>query len=83
MLFVDKGHRRKGVAAAALHGALDLISQAGGGVVEAYPQDKQGQKISASFPYNGTRNLFEQAGFEYQRPKGKNHCVMQLIVSPS
>ena len=83
MLFVDKGHRRKGVAAAALHGALDLISQAGGGVVEAYPQDKQGQKISASFPYNGTRNLFEQAGFEYQRPKGKNHCVMRLTVPPS
>jgi len=83
VLFVDRGYRRKGVAAVALHGALDLISQAGGGVVEAYPQDKQGQKISASFPYNGTRNLFEQAGFEYQRPKGKNYCVMRLIVQPS
>jgi len=67
----------------ALHGALALISQAGGGVVEAYPQDMQGQKTSASFLYNGTRNLFEQAGFDYRRPKGKNHCVMQLIVSPS
>jgi len=41
------------------------------------------KKTSASFLYNGTRNLFEQAGFEYQRPKGKNHCVMRLIVQPS
>jgi hypothetical protein len=46
--FIDKGYRRKGVAAVTLHGALDLISPAGGGVVEAYPQDMQG-KTSASF----------------------------------
>jgi GNAT superfamily N-acetyltransferase len=81
--FVDKDYRRKGVAAVALHGAVDLISQAGGGVVEAYPQDMQGKKTSASFLYNGTRNLFEQAGFGYERPKGKNHCVMRLTVPPS
>ena len=41
------------------------------------------KKTSASFLYNGTRNLFEQAGFEYQRPKAKNYCVMRLIVQPS
>jgi GNAT superfamily N-acetyltransferase len=60
--FVDKGYRRKGVAAVALHGALDLISRAGGGVVEAYPPDMQGQKTSASFLYNGTRNLSSRPG---------------------
>jgi hypothetical protein len=49
-----------GVAAVALDGALDLIAQAGGGVVEAYPQDMQGKKTSASFLYNGTRSLFEK-----------------------
>ena len=36
-LFVDKRYRRKGVTAVALHGALDLIAQAGGGEVEGYP----------------------------------------------
>jgi GNAT superfamily N-acetyltransferase len=80
--FVDKSHRRRGVAAVALQGALDLISAAGGGAVEAYPQDTQGRKTSASFLYNGTRSLFERAGFQYQRPKGKNHCVMRLDVPP-
>lgn len=51
-------------------------------MVEAYPKDMQGRKVSASFLYKGTRSLFERAGFEYQRPKGKNHCVMRLNVPP-
>jgi hypothetical protein len=51
-----------------LHGALDLISQAGGGLVEAYPQDTAGKKITASFLYSATRSPFEQAGFRHDRP---------------
>ena len=36
--FVGKGHRRQGVATAALAGALDLIALLGGGKVEGYPE---------------------------------------------
>jgi GNAT superfamily N-acetyltransferase len=79
-IFVDRNHRREGVAAVAVSGALDLIARAGGGVVEAYPQDTAGKKVSSTFLYNGTRSLFEKAGFDYERPKGKNHCVMRKIV---
>lgn len=78
--FTDRNYRRQGVSAVALRGALDLIAQSGGGLVEAYPQDTAGKKITASFLYNGTRSLFEQAGFTHQRPKGKNHCVMTKTV---
>ena len=78
--FVDKKYRRRRVAEAALHGAVDLIAHAGGGLVEAYPQDTGGKKISASFLYSATRSLFEQAGFSYERPIGKNHCVMNKTV---
>jgi len=60
--FIDKAYRRRGVSAVALAGALDLIAEAGGGVVEAYPQDTQGKRVSASFLYNGIRSLFEDAG---------------------
>ena len=81
--FVDKAYRHQGVSAAALRGALELIAEAGGGVVEGYPQDTQGEKVSASFLYNGTRHLFEEAGFTYERPKGKNHCVMTITVPPA
>jgi hypothetical protein len=34
----------------------------------------------SSFLYSGTRSMFEKAGFDYERPKGKNHCVMRKIV---
>ena len=78
--FVDKRYRRRGVSALALQGALDQIAKAGGGVVEAYPQDTGGKKITASFLYSVTRSLFEQAGFSYVRPKGKNHTVMRKAV---
>jgi GNAT superfamily N-acetyltransferase len=81
--FVDRDYRRKGVAAVALRGALELIAKAGGGVVEGYPQDTLGKRTSGSFLYNGTRSLFEKAGFSYERSKGKNHCVMRRTVSPS
>jgi GNAT superfamily N-acetyltransferase len=79
-LFVDQNHRRKGVAGVALRGALDLIARAGGGVVEAYPQDSDSQQISPSLLYSGTRSLFEEAGFRYDRPKGKYHCVVSKTV---
>jgi GNAT superfamily N-acetyltransferase len=79
-LFVDKNHRRQGVAAVAVRGALELIAKAGGGVVEAYPQDTQGEKASATHLYNGTRSLFEAAGFRYERPLGTKHCVMRRTV---
>lgn len=81
--FVAKKYRRKGVAGVALRGALQLIGQAGGGVVEAYPQDTAGQKTSASFLYSVTRSLFEQAGFSYVRGQGKNHCVMRTVIPPT
>ncbi|HSJ28187.1 MAG TPA: GNAT family N-acetyltransferase [Acidimicrobiia bacterium] len=80
--FVDRDYRRRGVSAVAPQGALDLIAEAGGGVVEGYPSDVGDKKVSGSFLYNGTRSLFERAGFEYQRPKGKNHCVMRRTIAP-
>jgi len=77
-MFVDKKYRRKGLTAVALRGALDLISKAGGGVVEGYPHDNEGQKVSVL--YNGTRSLFEQVGFSYVRPKGTRNCVMRKEI---
>lgn len=79
--FVDRDHRRSGVAGAALDGALDLIAAAGGGVVEGYPADESdGRPLKASFLYSVTRSMFEQAGFTYVRPKGTRHCVMRKQV---
>jgi hypothetical protein len=51
-------------------------------VVEGYPQDTQGEKLSSSFLCSATRSLFEEACFSYERPKAKKNCVMRRIVSP-
>ena len=83
-LLIDKAYRRKGLSALALRGALDLLAQAGGGIVEGYPQDlSDGRRVGASFLHNGTRSLYEQAGSTYLRPKGLNHTVMRRTLAPA
>lgn len=81
-IFVDRDYRRKGLAAVAVRGALDLIAKAGGGGVEGYPHDLQGETVRSQFLYSATRSLFEEVGFSYERPKGKKNCVMRTSVSP-
>jgi GNAT superfamily N-acetyltransferase len=82
-IFVDRRYRRRGLAEVALRGALDLIAQAGGGIVEGYPHEVGEKKMSSSFLYNGTRELYERAGFTYIRPKGLRNTVMRRRVEPS
>jgi len=86
-IFVDRHYRRRGVAALALRGALDLIAKAGGGVVEGYPHDMskqpEGKTMSSSFLYNGTRRMYQEAGFAYERSKGQKNCVMTRTMAPA
>ena len=81
---VAKTHRKKGLGRLALRGAVGLIAQAGGGVVEGYPHDMAtrdpAKKMSDSFLYNLTRKSYEEAGFTYVRPKGQQNCVMSKVV---
>lgn len=77
-IFVDKRYRRKHLSDVALHGAIDLIVAAGGGTVEGYPHDKAGKREAVL--YDGTRALFERAGFEHIRSKGQFNCVMRRTV---
>ena len=79
--FVDRDHRRSGVAYEALQGAVELIAAAGGGVVESYPNVLvPGKKTSSSFLHNGTREMFEKAGFEYIRPLGLRKTIVRKVV---
>lgn len=78
--FVGKGHRRKGVFAAGLEGALDLIALSGGGLVEGYPED--GDAVPAGFLYNGALSTYEALGFAQQRRIGKHRWVVTKVVPP-
>lgn len=82
--FVDRDHRRSGVAAEALDGALQLIAQAGGGEVVTFPDIvPEGKKVSASFLHNVTPGIFERAGFVFERRIGMNKSVMRRYVEPA
>jgi GNAT superfamily N-acetyltransferase len=79
--YVGKGHRRQGVAAAALAGALDLIAGAGGGTVEGYPEDAA--SVPAGFLFNGALSTYEQLGFVRDRKIGKHRWVVTRAIEPT
>jgi GNAT superfamily N-acetyltransferase len=76
--FVGKGHRREGVATAALAGALELIAGLGGGTVEGYPEDAG--SVPAGFLFNGALSTYEQLGFVRDRKIGKHRWVVTKVV---
>jgi hypothetical protein len=80
LLFVGRTHRHRGVADAALDGALGLIAGLGGGSVESYPEDTSGRKVSGSFLHNATVAMFERHRFMRQRRIGKHRWVVSRIV---
>jgi GNAT superfamily N-acetyltransferase len=79
--FVGKGNRRRGVATAALAGALDLIAGLGGGTVEGYPEDAA--SVPAGFLFNGALSTYEQLGFTRDRKIGKHRWVVTRVVEPN
>ncbi len=79
--FVGKGHRRQGVATAALAGALELIAALGGGRVEGYPEDAG--SVPAGFLFNGALSTYETHGFARDRKIGKHRWVVAKTVKPA
>lgn len=81
--FIDRDHRRQGLALVALRGALGLIAEAGGGEVVSFPNIVEpGKKTSSSFLHNVTPHIFEEAGFTFERRIGKNKTVYRTTVAP-
>ncbi len=60
---VRPGYRRKGVASALLDGAVEYARSRGADIVEGYPADTAGDRISTAFAYVGTTGMFSRAGF--------------------
>lgn len=81
--YVDKKQRGRGVARAALEGAIDLISRAGGGLVEAIPEVTAGREAQGRFLFSTTVELFEQYGFERIRQVGKHAWIVNRYLEPS
>jgi GNAT superfamily N-acetyltransferase len=61
---VRPGHRGKGISHDLLRGAVDFARDAGAPAIEGYPVDNRGKKVDLTMAYVGTRQLFEDEGFE-------------------
>jgi len=61
-LVVRAGHRRKGVVANLLEGAVEYARASGAPAVEAHPVDPPG-RMDTTMAFVGTRSMFERAGF--------------------
>ncbi len=60
---VRPGFRRQGVAVELLEGAVAFARDNGATILEGYPADNAGKRLSGSLAYTGTRSLFERVGF--------------------
>ena len=80
-IFTGKGLRGKGVTRAAVSGALDAIRAAGGGIVEAYPEQVEGRDPQqGAYIHTGPETLFEEFGFTRDRRIAKWRWVMRLSL---
>jgi GNAT superfamily N-acetyltransferase len=80
-VFTATAHRGQGVARAAVGAALEAIGQAGGGTVEAYPEQTQARPPQrGAYLHTGPEALFEQFGFVRDRRIAKWRWVMRADI---
>lgn len=77
---VRAGYRRRGVAAAMLDGAVEYARSQDAQIVEGYPLDAEGARISSAFAYVGTVSMFERAGFARVMPTTSSHSGIRRWV---
>jgi hypothetical protein len=81
-VFTGSKHRRLGVSRAALAGVLTAISEAGGGTVEAYPEQVDGRPPQrGAYLHTGPETLFEEFGFVRDRRIAKWRWVMRTTLA--
>ena len=83
-IFTASRRRGQGVARAGVRAALEAISRAGGGTVEAYPEqtaDRPPQR--GAYLHTGPEELYTAFGFVRDRPIAKWRWVMRAEVAPA
>ena len=78
-LFVEKKHRRKGMAVALIQAAAEYAASRGARIVEGYPIDSQGE-ASPVFIFTGTDSAFKQAGFKEVSRAAPTRPIFRLTI---
>ncbi|MFG2825097.1 GNAT family N-acetyltransferase [Kitasatospora sp. NPDC048365] len=80
-VFTATAHRGRGVARAAVGAALAAIGKAGGGTVEAYPEQSEGRPPQrGAYFHTGPEELYAGFGFVRDRRIAKWRWVMRCTV---
>ena len=80
-IFTGSKNREKGVARAAVTAVLEEIRRAGGGLVEAYPEQVEERKPQrGAYLHTGPESLYEELGFARDRQIAKWRWVMRRTV---
>lgn len=87
-LVVRAGYRRQGVSRALVEGAVAYAASQGADVIEAYPIETNGERVSAALAFTGTTGLFTRAGFAHcaetqAKSAGKVRVIMRRQVGES
>jgi hypothetical protein len=81
-VFTWSRHRQQGVARAGLVAVMEAIGRAGGGTVEAYPEQLDGRGPQrGAYLHTGPETLFEELGFARDRRIAKWRWVMRATIA--
>ncbi len=78
--FVEKAHRRKGVALALLNAAAAHARAQGATILEGYPFVDPPADLPGAFIHPGTVTIFKRAGFEKTAQQGKSRVIMRKTL---
>ena len=77
--FIEKKHRRKGIAVELLKAAIEHVRDRGGKIVEGYPVDSKKEQ-PAPFVFTGTASAFIKAGFKEVARNSLTRPVFRYII---
>ncbi len=79
--FVDKLHRRRGVAARLLEAAVEYVRERGGSIVEGYPVEPKRSGMPDLFAYQGLVSMFRSVGFTEVARRSETRAMMRYVDS--
>jgi ribosomal protein S18 acetylase RimI-like enzyme len=77
--FIDRNHRRSGLASALLESAVERAGSSGYRLIEGYPIDTSVRARGAADLFTGTLDLFEGAGFQETARRGGRPIVRRQV----
>ncbi|MFC6733201.1 GNAT family N-acetyltransferase [Haladaptatus sp. DYSN1] len=76
--YVDRAARGRGLTVALLEAAKEYVREQGGSVLEGYPVDPQGERVSPTSAWYGFASAFAEAGFVEVARRKKTRPIVRF-----